>query len=518
MNPVRERGLLPNSDFATIFGDLPSIIQVNRELMTALESSQDRIGKVFLELAPYLKFYSTYANDFQSAVKLVEYWTEKNKAFRTLISNQESRPEVKHKLNALLITPIQRIPRYKLLLEDVIKNTPDSHPDKTSLKEALEQIEHVAWHINEQLREHENNMKMVDIQKSLNGGFPKIIAPGRKLLKQGMLLKVPRTGGGASHGQPRYFVLFSDMIMYCKIQGKVSPILPKTNGLECGCMLPLKNCKVETLVGKGVFKLICQREELILYSNDGSQSSEEWVGAISTAIIRHKSNSATLRKESSRRDPVKRPDIMKMRRESLGQILLLRKGILTPGKHKMVLRERKDLTSPGNSPIVFSPRSKKRPAPIPMELEEDSATPSSKSIKMEEPSEAFTPKRIMAPPEVPNVQIRAKLNKKINKSTSAWKTLSLSRRDKVKSLNSQSQIFRSPSIYENQELQNENEENEGTVMKRYLSGKFCPLTPSQQPTNVEHLVQNQPNTEIDVPASPTSALASSPMANYCSIM
>ena len=154
-----------------------------------------------------------------------------------------------------------------------------------------------------------------------------------------------------------------------------------------------------------------------------------------------------------------------------------------------------------------------------MELEEDSATPSSKSIKMEEPSEAFTPKRIMAPPEVPNVQIRAKLNKKINKSTSAWKTLSLSRRDKVKSLNSDSsQIFRSPSIYENQELQNKNEENEGTVMKRYLSGKFCPLTPSQQPTNVEHLVQNpNPNSEI-VPASPTSALASSPMANYCSIM
>lgn len=28
MKPVRERGLLPNSDFATIFGDLPSIIQV----------------------------------------------------------------------------------------------------------------------------------------------------------------------------------------------------------------------------------------------------------------------------------------------------------------------------------------------------------------------------------------------------------------------------------------------------------------------------------------------------------
>ena len=62
-------------------------------------------------------------------------------------------------------------------------------------------------------------MRMVDIQKSLSGGFPKIIAPGRKLLKQGNLMKVPRSGGS---GQPRYFVLFSDMIMYCKIKASCS--------------------------------------------------------------------------------------------------------------------------------------------------------------------------------------------------------------------------------------------------------------------------------------------------------
>ena len=41
-------------------------------------------------------------------------------------------------------------------MEDVIKNTPESHSDKANLKEALSQIEAVAWHINEQLREHEN--------------------------------------------------------------------------------------------------------------------------------------------------------------------------------------------------------------------------------------------------------------------------------------------------------------------------------------------------------------------------
>jgi hypothetical protein len=30
-----------------------------------------------------------------------------------LLANQESRPEVQKKLNSLLITPVQRIPRYK---------------------------------------------------------------------------------------------------------------------------------------------------------------------------------------------------------------------------------------------------------------------------------------------------------------------------------------------------------------------------------------------------------------------
>ena len=128
--------------------------------------------------------------------------------------------------------------------------------------------------------------------------------------------------------------------------------------------------------------------------------------------------------------------------------------------------------------------------------------------------------------------------------------------------NANSQIFRSPSIYENNPSNNssagdqnpdiennhhmtasdEIDENkqQNTVMNRYLSGKFCPLTPSQQPTNVSHLVEANEkgptgvaesgaggpwgggqgaggaggaHSTALVPASPTLA-----MTNYCSIM
>merc|ERR1719445_358239 len=282
MKPIQESGLLPQNVYANIFGDILGIRQVNKELLTAMEVSTNQIGKVFLDLAPYLKFYSTYANDFKKATELVEEQMEKNKPFKTLLARQESRPEVCKKLNALLIAPIQRIPRYKLLLDDIIKNTPRYHPDKENLLEARTQIDAIAWYINDQIKDYEASKIMVDIQKSLQGGLPKIIKPDRKLIKQGNLMKVNKSGG---HAQPRYVILFSDMLMYCKFKGSLNGgiiDLPKTDALEVCCVLPLKHTSVEEVVGKGVFTIKCQTENLILYSPKAEDS--DWVDQIKKAV------------------------------------------------------------------------------------------------------------------------------------------------------------------------------------------------------------------------------------------
>ena len=96
-------------------------------------------------------------------------------------------------------------------------------------------------------------------------------------------------------------------------------------------------------------------------------------------------------------------------------------------------------------------------------------TPSKKSLKLDEStSSTTTPKLKMPPPAVPNVQLKGKLNKRVNRSTSAWKTLSLSRKDKVKNSDASSQIFRSPSIYENNHEQ-QPEQNDENIMNRYAN-------------------------------------------------
>ena len=56
---------------------------------------------------------------------------------------------------------------------------------------ATQQIEVVASHMNDYIRQLENSKKMLALQKKFTGSFiPAIIAPGRQFVKEGRLMKV----------------------------------------------------------------------------------------------------------------------------------------------------------------------------------------------------------------------------------------------------------------------------------------------------------------------------------------
>ena len=43
---LQELKILPHKDFVAIFGDIPCILQVNKELLHCLETAEDKIGSV----------------------------------------------------------------------------------------------------------------------------------------------------------------------------------------------------------------------------------------------------------------------------------------------------------------------------------------------------------------------------------------------------------------------------------------------------------------------------------------
>ena len=71
-------------------------------------------------------------------------------------------------LESFMIMPIQRIPRYVLLLQDLLKYTSETHPDYSSIKSALEKCKEMAEKINKSNKDWENLMKVIAIQQKLD--------------------------------------------------------------------------------------------------------------------------------------------------------------------------------------------------------------------------------------------------------------------------------------------------------------------------------------------------------------
>lgn len=161
-------------------------------------------------------------------------------------------------------------------------------------------MESAAFHINSLVEEEENAQRLVELQRCLYNQKPSIVKPGRKLIKEGIVMKMNESGG---HGCARYLIVLSDIILYCKMTKAKSTDL---NSLQCRCILPLHKCRITEIASKGIFTITCQNENLILYCEPSSASVvQEWIQVLQDAVKKCIENRKTLRKASSSRKPVR---------------------------------------------------------------------------------------------------------------------------------------------------------------------------------------------------------------------
>ncbi|XP_025422248.1 rac guanine nucleotide exchange factor JJ-like [Sipha flava] len=281
--PMEEQKLASSQVLNKLFGNVETILNVNKELLVQLHPAKENIGEVFLSTAPFLKLYSVYAFNYKNVLETLQDLPKSHPKLYRFVCVQESRPDVSAKLNSLLITPIQRIPRYLLLLRELLNYTPTEHKSYEEIKAATEQISKVADHINNLVQEQENMSRLVSIQRSLSGcGKVNIVLPGRKLIKEGPLMKVSPEG---STSIPRYLILLSDMILYCKEW--VDP-----EKLVCLRVLPLNKCEAKSIMYKrGLFSISCQSVEFVFYTMDAPHATCSWVEMLQLAIDKCKANS-----------------------------------------------------------------------------------------------------------------------------------------------------------------------------------------------------------------------------------
>ncbi|KAI8873406.1 Dbl homology domain-containing protein, partial [Ramicandelaber brevisporus] len=168
------------------------------------------LGDIFLETAPFLKMYSLYIKNFQGALSVISQQMNANTNFTRFLQSASLHRECRNlSFQHHLILPVQRIPRYKLLLEKLLANTPVTHRDYSLVCSALRVIMEVADFVNDTVRQHEMFISILDIQRYLTGFPEQLLVPGRSFIKRGPVQKICR-----KNHQPREFFLFSDILIY----------------------------------------------------------------------------------------------------------------------------------------------------------------------------------------------------------------------------------------------------------------------------------------------------------------
>lgn len=212
-------------DVQAIFGSLDLIYALNSEILVKMQNrlkewpKSQKFGDILSEAAPRLQIYTDYVNNFDVASEVYKRLYA-NKAFQDLMKTCMEKAKSRLDLPSLLIQPVQRLPRYQLLLKELIKLSDETHVDRKNLQEAVQKITAVNVEINKRKKEMDNAARINSIKREISGLDADLQVPNRLFIRSGAVGFSSSRVKGTSHAQ---VYLFNDVVIVAKMLKKDSP-------------------------------------------------------------------------------------------------------------------------------------------------------------------------------------------------------------------------------------------------------------------------------------------------------
>eukprot|EP01087_Luapelamoeba_hula_P022944 TRINITY_DN8355_c0_g1_i1.p1 TRINITY_DN8355_c0_g1~~TRINITY_DN8355_c0_g1_i1.p1 ORF type:complete len:1335 (-),score=374.38 TRINITY_DN8355_c0_g1_i1:61-4065(-) len=255
--PLRATKILSAKELDTVF---MNIEQLSRHHTSFLEQLRARIagdawsdsdtvlGDLFLgPKIDFIRDYAGYLNKYNTALISMRHFSEKRPEFRRMkeVFETDLMRSSCLALDAYLIMPVQRIPRYLLLLKEMGKYTGASHPDHNLVEKALAYVKSIMDELNRNIDRdaHLRIQKIISIEDSIQGLQTELYHPDRFLVREGLVtLKITNlkdVAGGKtlkkakanSLKQAFYLFLFNDLLVCC---GKLDDSSSKSSSSSSG--------------------------------------------------------------------------------------------------------------------------------------------------------------------------------------------------------------------------------------------------------------------------------------------
>ncbi len=245
----------------TLVSNLGQLMTVHTQFYDDLvRAGSDQVENTMINYSRYFKMYSVYLNDYLKCLTTLEA-LRRSKHFQAFVTKVNERLKEESSLGLMdyLIMPVQRLPRYVLLLRELRRNTLPSTAGYDLVNVALAKVRETATAVNEKAREAEKMQELAQIYHSLTGDVKDLILieAHRRLIRKGdLMIEESRKGGifGSNTVQKvslRTVFLFNDIILWANKQMvfksymmisslEVVPSIPKESvhkGSGFGCIL-----------------------------------------------------------------------------------------------------------------------------------------------------------------------------------------------------------------------------------------------------------------------------------------
>uniref|UniRef100_A0A667XZR2 Rho guanine nucleotide exchange factor 3 n=1 Tax=Myripristis murdjan TaxID=586833 RepID=A0A667XZR2_9TELE len=160
-DPMLKLSIMTEQELNQIFGTLDSLIPLHEDLLSRLrdarkpDGSTEHVGHILTDWLPCLYSYTPYCSNQVKAKALLDQRKQDRRVQDFLQRCLQSPFSRKLDLWNFLDIPRSRLVKYPLLLREILKHTPNDHPDRQHLDEAMVMVQSVVADINRRTGESE---------------------------------------------------------------------------------------------------------------------------------------------------------------------------------------------------------------------------------------------------------------------------------------------------------------------------------------------------------------------------
>lgn len=237
--PIENLELLKRDEIKEVFGNIRELREIHVALLAKLRDADRRHrdvknsgkanaeadaaaelasthARIFSEMVPFLQAYAAYCGTYTSAIQLVKTLSEGRS--NSKLSNFLQKMMVQCRgldLPSYLIKPPQRLCKYPLFFNDLLKHMGDTPADAASaelIAATLKSVQNVANAVNKTMAASGSMGKVYEIFKeNLDSNVTDLVDPARRFLVEGDVDFASPDKAPKRH----HFYLFNDLMLLC---------------------------------------------------------------------------------------------------------------------------------------------------------------------------------------------------------------------------------------------------------------------------------------------------------------